>query len=604
MNEGEYSGINKFFFGSIRKKLLFSFGIIIILMIILSVSTFYLNENMRQLTLTIKDVSAPMDLMIQEIIGNDAILTGHAHWALIDAYNGNLVKINEHKAMYDEAGLKLDTLLKTDYRALLDKSGMALDAKSREESLLRELDRVNLALVDLETGAFDKMSKGDSNGAYALIGGAKYATLKKELSDLYTQLSITQKGFTNSLRDKVALSTGLVQTLNIILAIVIIAAGIIVMLLVSSNISAPVKKLQSAVKEIGKGNFAVRVEINTHDELSELGEMFNQVALTLSDTEEKRKEIDKIKTEFLSITSHELRSPMTPMRAQLQMLLSGYFGKLSPKQKESAEIVLRNTERLDKILMDFLEISRIEAARLKFSFVKTSLAPHIKRVIEELKGIMPEKKIVISLKMDSLPEFEVDPDRVMQVLRNLISNAVKFVPDFGGKIEVSVAAKADSLLFCVKDNGVGIADENKARIFEPFFQEEQTIYRKYQGTGLGLAICRGIIESQKGRIWFESRKGKGTKFFFTVPFTPVKEIAPIKVLFSRRAMVDAQLKKVMLQYLGPLGAVEFDVLKKNGLVEKAVIEYIDELYKSKIISNKEEFKKEVRALFNEKSDAK
>jgi signal transduction histidine kinase len=594
--------LRKLFFGTIRKKLIFSFGILIFLMVLLATSNYYINFETKLITVEIRDISAPMDLMIEQIVGYDALLTGAVHESLLHASHGEFDKMSEHKAEYDAIGVKLDNLLKKDYVFYLEKTSMSPIVRSREEHQLAELDKVNLELVDLETSAFDSLSKGDVNSAYDFVVSDLYHEYKGQLNSIYNSLAQTQMGYTNGLRTKASTLSKLLDLINGVFAFLIIVVGVIVAFFMAGIISKPIKELHSAVREISKGNFKMRVNIQTHDELAEFGDAFNNMSSALSETEEKRRQIDKVKTEFLSITSHELRSPMTPMRAQLQMLLGGYFGKLSAKQKESVEIVLRNTERLDKILLDFLEISRIEAARLKFSFTKTNLGPHVKRVVEELRGFMPEKHFVIELKMPELPDFEVDPDRVMQVLRNLINNAVKFVPDTGGKITVSVQPKEDYLLFMVKDNGVGIGDENKKRIFEPFFQEEQTMYRKYQGTGLGLAICRGIIESQKGKIWFDSIRGKGTTFYFTVPFIPVKEIAPIRVLFSERAVVDDKLKKLLIDYLGPLGKSEFEKLSTQSITQNTVMDYAQNLCRIGVIAKKEEFIKEVSALFNEKSD--
>ncbi len=144
--------------------------------------------------------------------------------------------------------------------------------------------------------------------------------------------------------------------------------------LISRSFSKPIHDLYKAAQELEKGNFKIRTIIKTNDELTQLSDAFNRSALALSKMEEERTNLDKSKSEFLSITSHELRTPITPLKAQLQMLQQEYFGKLTDKQKESLTIILRNTERLNKIIEDFLEISRIEAARLKFVFRKTNLA--------------------------------------------------------------------------------------------------------------------------------------------------------------------------------------------------------------------------------------
>ncbi|MFH1683002.1 MAG: HAMP domain-containing sensor histidine kinase [Candidatus Woesearchaeota archaeon] len=358
-------------------------------------------------------------------------------------------------------------------------------------------------------------------------------------------------------------------------------------------------ELHQATEKLEKGDFSVRTEIKTGDELEYLGNTLNKAISELEKTDEKRKQLDKAKTEFLSITSHELRSPMTPMRAQLQMLLGDYFGRLNKKQKESVKIVLRNTERLDRIIQDFLEIARIEAARLKFKFVKTDLTEHISRLVEEMDGFLPEKEIKIVLKIDKLPVFEVDPDRVMQVLRNLINNAKKFSTK-NKKIFVDVGLQNNHVLFNVKDQGIGLSPENQRRIFEPFFQAEQTIYREKGGTGLGLAICHGIIESQNGRLWVESELGKGAVFNFTVPLQPVKESKPIRLLFSEQEDVEERIKELFVEYLGPLGEQEFEMLNKTGLKYEALVEYTQELEKKRIIKDTaaEQMINEINSLFN------
>ena len=318
----------------------------------------------------------------------------------------------------------------------------------------------------------------------------------------------------------------------IILIIGFIVASIIIIInsfIILNSILKPIAQLHKATEELEKRNFDVKVDIKTNDELEQLGKAFNKTAEALGKVEEELKQIDKTKTEFLSITSHELRSPMTPMKAQLQMLLEDYFGKLNDKQKESLDIVLRNTNRLDNLIKDLLEISRIGAGRLRFNFMKTSLNSYIDTTINEMKGFMPEKKIKLEQKTEKLPVIEVDPDRVMQILRNLLNNAIKFSKD-NGKIEISAQKKGNFILFSIKDYGEGIADNKKERIFEPFFQGEGMYQRKFGGTGLGLTICKGIVESQKGKIWFESKKGIGTTFYFTIPLVPVREIKTIKLI--------------------------------------------------------------------------
>jgi signal transduction histidine kinase len=388
-----------------------------------------------------------------------------------------------------------------------------------------------------------------------------------------------------------------------VICVIAVDAGIIGFI-VSRSISKPIKELYKATKEVECGNFNVRTDIKTNDEIEELSHAFNNTTTALSRMDEERKQIDSAKTEFLSITSHELRSPMTPMKAQLQMLENEYFGKLTKEQKESLAIIIRNADRLDKIIADFLEISRIEAARLKFVFRETDLKETVRETVEFMKGFANEKNIELVVNIEEIPIIEVDPDRTSQVLRNLVHNAIKFSEE-NSKVEVNALARKDHILFSVKDYGCGLTPENQIRVFEPFYQVEKTSCRQYGGTGLGLTICRGIIESQKGKIWVESKPGKGCTFYFTVPLKPVKETEPIKVLFSPKEAIERKIKEEFETMLGPLGLEEFDELKnKNALWKDDIFEYIDSLTGQHILTKEqgEDFKNKISCIFGGEKD--
>lgn len=388
------------------------------------------------------------------------------------------------------------------------------------------------------------------------------------------------------------------------LIIVIIAANAAVIgFYVSRSISKPITQLCKATAELEKGNFSVRTESTTNDELAQLSRAFNTTALALGKMDEERQQIDKAKSEFLSITSHELRTPLTPMKVQLQMLENGFFGQLTKKQQESVVILKRNAERLDRIIEDFLEVSRIEAARLRFVFRQTDLNHTIEETVSFMIGFAKEKNIHLEAKAGSLPFIEVDPDRVVQVLRNLIHNAIKFSSQ-GSTIEVAAEKQHDHILFSVKDQGVGMSCEDQIRVFEPFYQVEETIKRQHGGTGLGLTICRGIVEAQKGKIWVHSTPGKGSTFFFTIPLIPVQEIEPIKVLFSAKEDTEKKIRDEFMTMLGPMGIVEFSDLKqRHALGKDELLAYIRSLGECCILRKDQqaEFEGHVHEIFGEKT---
>jgi len=354
-----------------------------------------------------------------------------------------------------------------------------------------------------------------------------------------------------------------------LIIIILIAVNMtLIGLLLSRSFTKPIQELHKAALELEKGNFKVRTNIKTKDELAQFSEAFNKSVFALSKMDDERQQLEKAKSEFLSITSHELRTPITPLKAQLQMLQQEYFGKLTEKQKESIEVILRNTERLNKIIEDFLEISRIEAARLKFVFRKTDLKNVVNETVRFMDGFAREKNVTLVITIDELPLIEVDPDRISQVLRNLVHNAIKFSP-VDSTIEIIAEQIKDWVQFSVKDHGVGLSQEDQIRVFEPFYQVDGALDRKYGGTGLGLTICRGIIEAQKGKIWVESQPGVGSTFIFTVPLTPVYEIEPIKVLFSTKTGIENKLRYELINMLGPIGEVEFNELKNKHALNKA-----------------------------------
>ncbi|KYK30541.1 MAG: hypothetical protein AYK22_03460 [Thermoplasmatales archaeon SG8-52-3] len=370
---------------------------------------------------------------------------------------------------------------------------------------------------------------------------------------------------------------------------------------ISQSITKPLRELHEATTELEKGNFDVRTNITTNDELGELSRAFNKSAIALGLMDEEHKQLEKTKSEFFSMTSHELRTPITPLKVQLQMMYKQYYGKLTTKQRETLMNILKNTERLNKIIEDFLEISRIESARLKFIFKKTDIRETVYETMNLMEGFAKEKNIQFKTEFGKLPTIDADPDRVSQVLKNIIHNAIKFSPR-DGKIEISAQLKKEFIQFSIKDYGRGMSPKDQIRVFEPFYQVEAGS-KEFGGTGLGLAICRGIIEAQKGKIWIQSIEGQGSTFYFTIPLKPIEKIEPIKVLFSPKFEIEKELKEKFISTLGPMGIAEFDELHINNEIEKdKILDYINKLKKERILDEKssKDFEYEIIKIFGDK----
>jgi len=229
------------------------------------------------------------------------------------------------------------------------------------------------------------------------------------------------------------------------------------------------------------------------------------------------KELDEMKVRFFSMTSHELKTPITPMKMQLEMLMGGDLGKLSDKQKQGLDIVLRNALRLEGLLNDLLDISRIESKGMQFKYKKVDVNSLVKQAVQTMHETAKNKKINLAVKQGKIPNTMCDPDRIQQVLINLLSNSLKFTPE-NGTITIRTEKEDHDVKVSVSDNGIGIPEKHLPKIFSAFYQVEQPATKKYKGTGLGLTICKAIVEAHNGTIWVKSPgAGKGTIFTFTLP---------------------------------------------------------------------------------------
>lgn len=298
---------------------------------------------------------------------------------------------------------------------------------------------------------------------------------------------------------------------------------------VKRHLTNPIMKITDVTRAAEHGDYTVRVDIRTGDEIEDLARAANSAMDALARTKKEHDEIDKAKVTFLTMASHELRSPMTPIQAQLQMLTQGYFGRLNKEQREAVEIAQRNAQHLDIVIQDMLELSRIEAAKIAFSFQKADLAKEIYLTVKGTENYCASKNVRVRFKQSKIPLVHCDPGRVSQVLRNILTNAIKFSED-KSEVVVSVEDAPQEIIIAVQDHGRGMNDDTKRKLFEPFYQEDNIYGRQYGGTGLGLSICKGIVEMMGGRIWFESEQGKGTTFWFSVPKAPPKIVERVNLL--------------------------------------------------------------------------
>jgi PAS domain S-box-containing protein len=236
------------------------------------------------------------------------------------------------------------------------------------------------------------------------------------------------------------------------------------------------------------------------------------------------KELERAKSEFVSLASHELRTPLTVINGYLSLLLSGDIGKIDGEVDNKSFMattkkIYGETNRLTKLVEDLLNVSRIEEGHLKINLRKVQFTESIEEVINDFKPIAEQKNIKLELKSEfngSRDLVLIDRDKIKQVLVNLVDNAIKYTNE-GGRIKVECFAKDGEIITQVSDTGIGIKPEMLPRIFEKFQQATGSYLKDNKGSGLGLFIVRSLIELHKGKVWVESDLNKGSKFTFTLP---------------------------------------------------------------------------------------
>jgi signal transduction histidine kinase len=264
--------------------------------------------------------------------------------------------------------------------------------------------------------------------------------------------------------------------------------------------------LKIVSSEIAAGITKLRAEENLKNAYEDLRRAHSEL-----------KELDNAKSEFLNVTSHELKTPLTAIIGYSELLSDGTLGEMEARQIRAIEGIERNTEKLTDLVRDLLDLARIESGRMSLNFMKTNLNKFFFDMESELEILVKPKDINLEFDIDKkLPSIEIDEKRINQVITNIVNNAINF-SEKGSKIELRVKELEDVIEVAIKDYGEGIPESKLEKIFDRFYQVDMSDSRRSKGLGLGLSISKTIVDIHGGKIWAESEPGKGSTFFFTIP---------------------------------------------------------------------------------------
>ncbi|MFW5853065.1 MAG: sensor histidine kinase [Patescibacteria group bacterium] len=258
-------------------------------------------------------------------------------------------------------------------------------------------------------------------------------------------------------------------------------------------------------------------EVSQREHIENLARNLSRTNTKLEIANERLKELDRQKTEFVSMASHQLRTPLTAIRGYTSMLLEGSFGKLTKKQQEAAQVVMDSGQRLSNIIEDFLTLTRMELGKMKYEITEFDLKQTVEDLIKEMKPGIEQKGLKIKSSAGRGQfNFKGDYGKISQVLSNLIDNASKYTQE--GEISIRLDKENDKFKITVADTGVGMDQKTINNLFQKFVRADGAGKINYVGTGLGLFVARQIVESHQGKIWAESDGPKqGSRFIVELP---------------------------------------------------------------------------------------
>ncbi len=283
----------------------------------------------------------------------------------------------------------------------------------------------------------------------------------------------------------------------------------------------PIIQFRDTANIFGRGNLDTKINIDTKDELGELAKAFNSMAEDLKKSREKLEEYNKIlerlidqKDDFIGQLGHDLKNPLQPLVGLLPILIQQ---EENPKMKKHLKVMNENAQYMKELILKTLQLAKLRSEKISFDFKKIQLHDLVERVITSQLPFLEENKIKITNQVEPSTQVNADSLRLEEVFKNLITNAVKYTPDSGGKITISSKQLKNSIQVSIADSGIGMTKEQLSKIFDEFYRADSSTHGE-DSVGLGLSITKRIIEKHHGQIWAESKgPNMGSTFYFTIP---------------------------------------------------------------------------------------
>jgi two-component system sensor histidine kinase GlrK len=375
------------------------------------------------------------------------------------------------------------------------------------ERLADAWHRLPLAAIADEAMRLERGGEAERELAEAVV--ASFAELRSRSN---AAMAATQETVARKVTAAAA-AGGRAQALSWFFVALAVALGAAVLWLTIRSFNRPLTRLTEGIREVALGRFFYRPGRPRGDEFSRLEASFNEMV-------ERLGELDEAKSRFLSHVSHELKTPLVATQETNKLLLEEIPGPLNARQRRMLELNLESSRRLGAMISKLLELSRLEAGGAVYDFAPHDLASAVRTAVDGFEALARDRGLGLTLApTDGELLVRCDRDRIIQVVENLLENAIKFSPA-GGAVEVSVAAAdGGGAVVEVADRGPGVPAEDRQRVFERFVQLDSPApgAGDGRGVGLGLAICREIIEAHSGAVWVRGREGGGSRFGFSLP---------------------------------------------------------------------------------------